>query len=244
MKKYIIIAATLIASYTGFAQGVNDIPIIGNKITIGIDGGLSIPSGDFGSTSTSGSTTGSSTTSGFAKLGFCYDIYAGVKVFKLLGVMAQYGGNSHSYDASKLNTSSLTFTSNGGYNLSEYLIGPYVSVKLLKIKIEGKALGGLVTSNYPTISGSSNVGGIATSVVSSFKTGNGFGYIIGAKLKYMMVGGMLGLGVGLNYLGSNINFKGINSQTIVNGSLVQSSTYDSKMGVGLFQGTLGLSLDI
>jgi hypothetical protein len=232
MKKYILIASTLMVTYMTNAQ-VNDIPIIGNKFTFGVDGGLAVPSSDYASTTALPGSSG--TTDGFAKTGFCYDAYAGFKFSKLIGVMALYGSNINSFNTSKLNSdlpSSWSYSSNGGYTVNEYLIGPYLSIKLTKIKIEVKLLGGLVTSNYPQLSGSSTLNGVTTTVVSSYSTGNGFGYCAGAKVKYMMVGGMLGLGVGLNYVGSDVNFTG------------QNSTPNSKMNIGIIQATLGVSIDI
>jgi hypothetical protein len=236
MKKYILIVFTLIVAFAAKAQ-VNDIPLIGNKFTFGIDGGLAIPSSDYGSTSASSS---SSNANGFAKMGFCYDAYAGFKFSKIIGIMVQYGASMNSFNTSDLSSNT---TESGNYTVSEYLIGPYMSVTLVKIKIEAKLMGGLVSSNYPTISSSSSFGGITSSVVSSFSNGNSFGYCAGAKIKYMMIGGMLGIGLGLDYVGSDVSFKGV-TNTETTGMPSSSTSTNPKMSIGILQATLGLSLDI
>lgn len=56
-----------------------------------------------------------------------------------------------------------------------------------------------------------------------------------------MIGGMLGIGLGLNYVGSDIDYKGISSE---GGAPNLSTSFDNKMNIGIFQATLGLSLDI
>lgn len=225
MKKYLIALSALFASYTMSAQ-----------FTFGIDGGLSIPSSDYGSSSANASSSGG-TVNGYAKLGSCFDGYVGYKFIPILGVMAQYGMNNNSYDAGKLNSSGVTVTASGGDKISEYLIGPYLSIKLANIKIEAKLLGGLVSSNYPTLTENTNIGGVTSSVVNSFSTGNAFGYCAGAKIKFM-VAPIVGIGLGVDYVGSDVNFTGVsnvNSQTF-------SNSY--KMSVGVLQATLGLSVDL
>jgi hypothetical protein len=224
MKKYIFIAAVLIGSHTMNAQ-----------FTIGIDGGLSLPSSDYGSSNASVSASGGNV-SGYAKVGSCFDGYVGFKFIPIIGVMAQYGMNNNSYDVGKLSSSSVTVTASGGDKITEYLIGPYLSVKLANIKIEAKLLGGLVSTNYPTLTQNTNFDNVYSSVVNSFSTGNAFGYCVGAKIKFM-VAPIFGIGLGVDYVGSDVDFTGVsnaNSQTI-------SNSY--KMSVGVFQATIGASLD-
>jgi hypothetical protein len=225
MKRHILTAIILIASYAANAQ-----------FTAGLDGGLSVPASDYGSKSLP--SPNSTTINGYAKLGTCFDGYVGFKFIPLIGGMLQYGVNTNSNNVSTLNTSNTTYTSGGSDKITEYLIGPFFSIKLIKIKIEAKLLAGLVSSNYPTLSSSSSsttFGGVTSSVENSFTTGNSFGYCAGAKIKYMMAS-VLGIGLGLDYVGSDVNFKGTNS---LNG---ESTNY--KMSVGVLQATLGVSLDL
>lgn len=222
MKKYLVLIPVVLISYTVKAQ-----------FTFGIDGGLSIPSGNYGSTSASIYSSGGNI-NGYAKIGTCYDAFAGFKFLPLLGVMAQYGVNNNAYDVAKLNNSSSTFTVNGGDKIASYLIGPYLSIKLANIKLEAKLLGGIVSSNYPTITESTTFNGVSSSVVSSFSKGTNFGYCAGAKVKFMVTR-IVGIGVGVDYLASDASFKGVSDP----GSI--SNNY--KMPVGIFQATLGASLD-
>jgi hypothetical protein len=225
MRKYLILLVTIVLSYTMSAQ-----------LTIGVDGGLSIPSSDYGSSNASASSSGGNI-SGYAKIGTCFDGYIGFKFIPIIGVMVQYGVNNNSYDVGKLNSSNVTVITSGGDKITEYLIGPYLSIKLANIKIEAKLLGGLVSSNYPTLTENADYSGISSSVINSFSTGNAFGYCAGAKIKFM-VAPIVGVGLGIDYVASDIDFTGVsnaNSQTV-------SNSY--KMSVGVFQATLGLSIDI
>jgi hypothetical protein len=194
MKTYILIAFTLIASLAMNAQ--NDVPIIGNRVTFGVDGGLSSPGSDF-ATAYSGLTTNQNNLSGSAQNGYYMDIYGGVRLIGALGVMVQYGVNNNSFNSSNLSSGS---SASGGYTTAEYLAGPYLSFPLGEFKLELKLLGGDVTNNYPTISTTT----YGNSVVDAFKNGSGFGYCAGAKLKYML--GALGIGVGLNYVSSDVSY--------------------------------------
>ena len=200
MKKYILIASIFIASFTMNAQ-VNDIPLIGNKITIGIDGGLALPGSDYGSSGpfpfSADNTVGY--IDGNAKQGYCYDAYAGFKFSKIIGIMALYGVNMNSYNTSGLNNEMGTASTSGGYAISEYLVGPYLSITLVKIKIEAKLLAGLVSSNYPTSTFTYNgfMNTYGQSVVDSFSNRECVWILCRCKIKYMMIGGMLGIGIGL-----------------------------------------------
>jgi hypothetical protein len=220
MKRHILIVCILIVSYAAKAQ-----------FTFGIDGGLSIPASDYGSSSVP--TPNSSNINGYAKMGTCFDGYIGFKFIPFLGAMVQYGTNSNSNNISSSNTSSTTYSSSGNDKVTEYLIGPFFSIKLVKIKIEAKLLGGLVSSNYPSITESTS--GVSGSVINSFQTGNSFGYCAGAKIKYM-VADVFGIGLGLDYVGSDPNFKGTNN--------LNSQSTNYKMTEGVLQATIGLSLDI
>lgn len=198
------------------------------QLNFGIDGGLSIPTGQYAGTVH----TTDNTLNGYAKIGSCYDAYVGFKILPVIGVMVQYGANNNSFDVAKLNTSGTsTFTTSGGDKIAEYLIGPYLSFKLANIKLEAKLLGGVVSSNYPTITESSTFNGVTSSVSNSFETGNDFGFCAGAKIKFM-VAPIVGIGLGVDYLGSSVTFKGVTN----------SQTY--KMSEGVIQATIGVSIDL
>ncbi len=153
--------------------------------------------------------------------------------------MAQYGRNSNSYNTSNLTSGS---SASGGYTSAEYLIGPFISFKIAKIKIEAKLLGGMLTSNYPTLT----IQNYGYSTIDAFENGKGFGYCAGAKVKYMLFDGLLGVGIGFNYVSSDITYSNwtqtysgtypLGFQPTLNGS--------TKMSLGLVQLTAGLSLDI
>ncbi len=186
MKKYLVLLSIVFVSYTMSAQ-----------FSFGVDGGLSIPTGQYAGTVS----TSSNTLNGYAKIGSCYDAYVGFKFIPILGAMVQYGANNNSFDVAKLNTNGTsTFTTSGGDRIAEYLIGPYISIKLANIKLEAKLLGGIVSSNYPTITESTSFNGVTSSVSNSFDTGNDFGFCAGAKIKFMAAR-IVGIGLGVRLPG-------------------------------------------
>jgi len=237
MRKCILIASILIMGFGAKAQ-VNDIPLIGNKFTFGINAGLSLPIGDFAADYAPTHYGSTGTLNGAANAGFHYDIYGGFKYSKLIGIMFQYGANNNSINNSGITTDpGGVASSSGGYTSMEYLGGFYISIKFIKIKIEAKFLGGLVSCNYPTLT----VKEYGLSIIEAFQNGSGFGYCGGLKIKYMMIGELLGVGLGVNYMGSAVKYPGWTDDIVGLQTLSNSSV---KMSIGILQATLGLSLDI
>lgn len=244
MRKSILIVFAVVTSYIANAQ-VNDLPVIGNKFTFGLDAGLALPGSDYGATSASPDNNSGNGIDGYAKSGTCLDAYAGIRFGKVIGIMAQYGINKNSYNASALNNEAGTASASGGYTIGEYLAGPYLTMTLVKVKIEAKLLAGLVSANYPnttfTYNGFLNTYG--QSVVSAYQSGNGFGYCAGIKVKYILMEGLLNIGIGVNYVGSDISYKGVS--TLESGNVpIQSTVISNKMAISIIQPTIGVSLDI
>src|ERR1700727_2801495 len=106
MKKYLVLISVVLISYGAKAQ-----------FTFGIDGGLSVPGRGYGSSSDANVSTSGGNINGYAKVGTCYDAFAGFKFLPIIGVMAQYGVNYNSYDVGKLNNSSETVTTSGGQEI-------------------------------------------------------------------------------------------------------------------------------
>lgn len=224
MKKYVVLISVVLVSFVAKAQ-----------FTLGVDGGLSMPGRDYGSSTVTTYNSGG-TINGYAKIGSCFDAFVGFKFIPILGVMAQYGINNNAYDVGKFNNSSETITTSGGDKISSYLVGPYLSFGAAGIKLEVKLLGGIVSSTYPTITENTNGAATYDAVVNSFSTGNNFGYCAGAKLKFMAAK-IIGIGIGVDYLASDATFKGTSTGYNTN----VSQNYN--MSVGVFQATLGVSLD-
>ena len=214
-----LVLVFLIAVFTANAQ-VNRTPVIGDRVTIGVDGGVILPSSQF-TASNFATISNTSKIGAYPIDGYHYDAYLGVKFSHVFGIMAQYGENT-------------------GFVSAEYFAGPYLSVKVLKIRLEAKVLAGLITSNYATFSTNTGTGYI----LDAYQNGSGFGYCAGAKIKYTLFGGVLGIGAGLNYLSSDIKYAGW-TQTISSENVTQALSNGSvKMSSGLVQATIGLSIDI
>lgn len=224
MKKYLVLLSVVLISYATKAQ-----------LTLGVDGGLSIPGRDYGSSAVTTYNSGG-TINGYAKIGAGFDAFVGLKFIPFIGVMAQYGVNDNAFDAGKFNNSGGTISVSGQDQIASYLIGPFVTIPLGPVKLEGKLLGGVVSSSYPTITESTSGSATYNSVVNSFNTGHDFGYCAGVKLKFMPAK-IFGIALGVDYLASDATFKGTSTGYNTN----FSQNYN--MSVGIWQATLGLCLD-
>lgn len=247
MRKSILIVSALIASCIANAQE-SSLPVIGNKLTFGIDVGLALPGSDYGGTNASpymASNNSGSSIDGYAKSGTCFDAYAGYRLGKVIGIMAQYGINKNSYNTSALNNQAGTASTSGGYTIGEYLAGPYLTMTLVKVKIEAKLLAGLVSANYPggTFTYNGLLNSYGESIATAYQNGNGFGYCAGIKVKYILMGGLLNIGIGVNYVGSDISYDGVSTLKGVSSS-PQSTVISNKMAISIVQPTIGVSLDI
>jgi hypothetical protein len=235
MKKTIFIALVIMGS-PGFNIKAQDVPIIGNRIVAGIDGGLALPGGDLKSTNI---TYPSNYNSGFAQTGFGWDVYGGFRFISILGAMVLVGGNTQAFNTSEYQsaTNSSSVAVNSKYNIGEYLIGPYLSFpKLILVKVEVHALFGVYTANYPNVTFSN---GFST-FSEAYNSGSGIGYNIGGKVKYNIIGKILSAAFGLNFCGAAVKYSGGNSTALG----VSTPISSFKMNVGEFQATLGLALDI
>lgn len=238
MNKYFFIIFTIAISFNSNGQE-NSVYVQNNKFILGFDGGIAIPNGDFFSRQTSQvglTNNGEIGLSGSAENGFGYDAYGGFRFSKFFGIMVQYGTNYNSFNTSDLGNSS---SASGGYHVVEYLGGPYLSIIFGKIIIEGKLLGGKLTINYPSLTIINNI----NSIIDIFQNGSGFGYYAGAKIKYMLLRGKLGIGVGVNYLGSDVEYPSW-TQYYYSHSIYsfQSPQGSIKMSVDIIQFTLGGSI--
>jgi hypothetical protein len=173
-------------------------------------------------------------------------------------IATEYMAYNHS------STGAPTFTSNS-YYVGQYLIGPALKLPAGKFNIEGQILVGLVSTTYPTLTEnldqSSISGGVTysetgTSVV-TFKSASGFGYNISAGIEDK-IAPLIGLHLDVGYTGSSLSVgsytqttSGTETETITGFGTqtqsfnnVQTDNNAKTLSVGLFQITLGVSVDL
>ncbi len=198
--------------------------------------------------------------SGYAKTGFHFDLYLTYQLIPHLGIMLSVGGNMNSYDVTTLNTQYAdqytshggngnlpAFTASGSYYIGQYLLGPCINIPAGTggLSIEAKALFGLTTANYPGLSYSYSFFGTTISNTFSVKSASGFGYNVGAGLKYSLPGGLIGLHLGVAYGGSSISYPSYTS-SYSDGTTTQTTTYNvpKAMSLAMLQITIGASVDL
>ncbi len=179
----------------------------GNKFSIGIAAGTTIPLQDYSNT---GKGSDSTHITGSAQTGIHFNATIGYNVYKIIGAMVMVGGNINSYNGA---TSSLgtAITPSGSHYVGQYLAGPYISIPIgKKFFIEARALVGLMTSHYPELSSSysASFGSFASTNISydlKYKPGTAFGYsgVVGAKY---MLGNHFGITLHAAYSGSNMKY--------------------------------------
>ena len=173
-------------------------------------------------------------------------------------IATEYMNYNHS------STGSPTFTSNS-YYAGQYLIGPALKLPAGKFNIEGQILVGMVSTTYPTLTENldqSSVSGGFTqtetgSSVTTFKSASGFGYNINAGIEDM-IAPLIGLHLNVGYTGSSLSYSGFTTTTsgtyteTITGfgttttdfSSVRTDNNAKTLSVGLFQVTLGVSVDL
>lgn len=161
---------------------------------------------------------------GYGQYGFHYEYYVSCKIYRHLFIMLSLGGSDIGFDINTMNTqfmqyfppNTVALTSGDNYNVIQYLIGPNLYLPLGKnFSIECKALAGITSTNYPSLSFiGMKYDSLGTQVQQSriytFPQGYGFGYNVGLGLRYVMVEGHIGIHVNVNYAGATVNFSSYN----------------------------------
>lgn len=261
MKKLTLISAVLVAAgilYTG-ANSAN----AQSKLSFGLNVGYSAPSGDFSSTTPSkepvvaSPSTDTTHIAGYAKGGFHFNVYAAYMFSPVVGGMISIGGSMNGYDIATLDENVVTasgggassapvVTASGSYYVGEYLIGPYILIPTPgKLKIEFKALFGLTSMNYPTLSYSESAGGFTASGNITVKSASGFGYNIGAGIEYLVTD-QIGLHFDIAYGGTTASYPSITQTASETGFPTTTKTQNTAMtmSVGMIQPTVGVSINL
>lgn len=255
MKRFILFAITvLIFQRVGLAQSSDD---YAQKFAVGFNYGYSYPVGSFAIADQSKYPMSKLTMQdtnrlgGYAKYGFHYEFYASYRFSTHFGIMVSFSGNDIGYNQNTLNAQydnyfppgTVGVSTGDNYYILQYLIGPTVIYPIHNhLSFEGRVLAGYTSTNYPTLA----FYGSQETTVLSFPQGSGFGYNIGAGIKYAMDDGLFGVHLNITYAGSNVNFS---NYTIAffdtSNNYLGSSTYnDAKsLSVGLLQVTFGVTLE-
>lgn len=248
MKKKIMFSICFLAvSVFTFAQRGGN----AKKMSLSVNVGAAMPMGAWGSkktdTTQSVATDSTHIQNGYASTGFHFDITAGYLFSGNVGGMVLIGGNMNKFDASTYKSvngfsgSEVSITAKS-YYLGEYLVGPFFAIPAGdKIKINIRALVGLVTANTPTITESETVFGQTVSFTISGKPGSGFGYQAAAGLQYNMSDN-LGLKLDLAYTGSTIAYKKGITESSASGSQSMYTSLKRTMSVGLFTVSAGVAI--
>ncbi len=224
----------------------------GNKLSIGLSVGTTIPLQNFGDKTNNPDTTHFN---GYANTGIHFNATFGYKFSKYVGAMVMAGGSINSF-----NTTSFT-AANGGFGgattsakshyVGQYLMGPYLSVPIgNKFSVEVRALVGLVTSSYPKIiestSGSFGTYSYGFSSQTKINSAAAFGFSAGVGVKYM-VADHFGMTLNAAYAGSNMGYKGYTSTTTTTPftgtttSNVTDNTTKRTMSIGMINITAGVA---
>lgn len=237
------------------------------KFSIGLNIGASIPMKQFGKADTtalpapgvySGKKQDTNSINGYARRGFYFDVDFSYRIFHHLSIMLSYDGNINSFDIATLNSQVNSQNEglyispvevSGNYYLGQYLIGPKYDIHVAgKFSLEFRALAGIVTANYPSVSFPNNNSPGFTLEVSttSFKPTSGFEYSLGMGFKYSIINGLMALHFNVNYAGANLIYPNYTITNTNGGWLISSNTYQvpKTMTLGLVQVTGGVSLEL
>lgn len=187
---------------------------------MGFNDGYSIPLGNFRAADQNkypiSKFNGQDTThiSGYATYGFHYEYYVAYRFMPHVSIMISVGGSNLGYAINTVNSQFITYfapntavvTSGDNYYVLQYMMGPKVNLRLGRgFYAEFVALGGMITTNYPSIAYIGMPHDTVTNVY-SFPQGSGYNYDIGATLKFAMENGHVGIRANINYVGSTVKF--------------------------------------
>lgn len=193
---------------------------------------------------------------GYALKGFHWDVFVTYKLYRHISIILEVNGDKNSYDFNTLNQQfttlfphdSVSVTTTDEYYVTQYLLGTKINLPISEhTSFEFKVLAGITTVSNPNITYS----GPSLTQIYSYSDGSGFGYNIGAGVKYSIeTEGDLGFALHMNigYAGSNIKYPGY-GLAIFNtssGNYIGSSSYNisKTMALGILQVTIGATLEL
>ncbi|MGP8217417.1 MAG: hypothetical protein ACLQQ4_17755 [Bacteroidia bacterium] len=265
MKKNILLAVAVLATFTMKAGDLTGTTLFSDNSTsnlntasyhggggggggnfFGISIGAALPQSAYGAKAKNTSNDSTVIPDGFANTGFHFDLTGGHMFSDNIGVMVMLGGNLNSYDVTTYESvysisSPATFTSSS-YFIGQFLVGPVLSFGD-KLKFNVRALIGYVMATGITQTETNGQSGaLSTSETVTGNMGGGFGYNIGAGIKYGLSGNM-GLLFNVDYLGSSVGYTGYKeswSPSIGNGSTT-NTTLKQTMSLGMINISIGLA---
>jgi len=260
MKKLYLLIQYIFICSVSFAQNEYISPdkrtpylhnlISNKKFSIEVNLGIGIPAGDYGNTAQVPLPSSDTThVNGLASTGFYFNVTAGYLFSPFFGGMVMVGGNLNSFNEGAWQTlrstaiPGITTSVDGNFYIGEYLIGPYASVPASnKVKIEFKALLGLVTANYPLLTQTFPYYGTTVVEVKNIKNSSNFGYYFGAGLKCMVTNN-IGIYFNFGYTGSDIGYPEVDVTIAQTGypTYTVYSTHERFMLLGIIQMTGGVS---
>jgi hypothetical protein len=256
-SKHLFFVSFLLLAYACSAQqGGGTSEYDNRKFSFGFNLGNGYPLNGYGGASTSqlpmSRLTNQDTNriSGYAKPGIHYDIYASYEILNHVSIMLAVDGDKDYYDVNTLNLQYAayfppnTVSAFTGYEyfVSQYLAGPKLNLPISEYcSIECRVLAGFTTVDNPNL----NFYNAKDTIGYSFPTGKGFGYNIGAGIKYIAAEGYIGLHLMICYGGAVIKYP---NYTVYysSGANIYNNTYNApkKMILGILQVAVGISLEL
>jgi hypothetical protein len=232
------------------------------KFSLEVNIGAGIPMEDYGNISqTPFSTTDTTHLNGLASLGFHFNCTASYLFSQFFGGTIMLGETLNNFNKEKWQTlrnnavPGITTSVNGSFYIGQYLIGPYASLPVSnKVQIEFKALLGLITATYPTITQTypasysvnfpTYIYGIPVTQEKAIEKSTNFGYYFGTGIMYI-ASNHIGINLNIGYAGSDIGYPKVTVTFSQSGYLTSSyteySTYTHFMQLGIFQAAAGIS---
>jgi opacity protein-like surface antigen len=220
-----LIVALLLFVFQVFSQ---------DKGYIAVSLGPSIPLSDFASKDID------KESAGFAKTGAIFDISFGYKIGKNFGVAALLRGQANKTDAqamademgNKLSFQVDTKVESKSWSIGAFMLGGYATVPLeKKLSLESRIMFGIITATYPNVTFTFSDAEESVLVKRTGSTATSFAYQIGAGIRYD-VGKRLCLLANFDYLGSNPEFKDVETtaETSTSFERISKDTFSQSFG--------------
>ncbi len=189
--------------------------VLDQRLIIGVSFGVGLPQQNFGKSDTIGRKD-TSKLKGWATTGINFNLKAGWRLKKHMGVMAQAAGNVNWFNTTAYLNQNFNYPVLQGsvvvnatsHYIGSYLAGPFFNFPIGKLfTAEGHIMAGLMTVSYSSVDPIINFDGSTYQYTDVYKAAYAFGYDVGAALKYNLID-QIGFTVSADYLGGNPTMTG------------------------------------
>lgn len=240
MKRIILIGVALLFGSHVYAQKAFILARQGKNGFINVNGGLSVPVGNFGSQSYQNDL------SGMAKSGFSATASAGYRLIGPVGIMARYERTRNQMQTTGM--LDMLYKANGDiwtakagqWSTTTLMAGPYVSVPIGLFTVDIRAMAGQMITTCPATSMEGSYANIPLAVRTNSAQAKATAYGTGLTIRYRL-STSFALQLNSDYSHADITFSEMTTSSTTGINSEQSATYASRKPISFVSVSAGLT---